>query len=908
MPEHRFSDNMYSAVDDSDVEDNPDELYTVAAGLGLGDSSYRPGGPSQQHHQQPNEEEILSPSDGYFGRSEPQPGESATTAYPSDLYAAHNSQGPHHDQVPFNTSTSARVPRSSQVPHVPNVWVSDPSLEQGSIDKAREAQEERDQYQNSRQRYGAATDQHRPDPITGTSSLSSPAAGTSNDAASSLLNPPLPATARRSTAASPPSTPSGAAHRYTPSNNTSSSVAPGPYHPRRIYSERSSLFGDAPPAYTPSPTSPTSNTSSGSFNNYQTFSPTSPTAPGTSIMGRLSESESHGLLAGQTYTTIPQSMGGELDPNDDGHFEYPRPSGWRDRLRHFSWRKHSKWLLLGIVLLFITLGFLVSSIRGLKNEKTIKFPGGAEDRPVTNPGEKIPVVGDDGTRLGYPPYDKETFGDYDTRMCGSKQLQYNRVRFELDFSPSRNVSVFQDIREGDPPYHAKDIRVQGEIVVRRSGEGTPSPSIVLETASNHDAIEYTVDWDDAEQRLFMLTPRSITWSQSDTSPCLSLRATIWAPPNSALASLNIDSVHLGIHLLDNLSLKLNDYVRLATTVGKIVSATDGEKDAKGLMYQPPPASFALDSRYIEVKTMSAPISGSWPLYDYLGLETISGTILAGVTPKEALKESPRPAILYAHSTSGTIEVFENIAGAAATWASQQNAGGMSTMAAEKIIPARQYGVDLYSMSGSVKANVAFGSSCKVHTTSGQVDLTLLPVLDLAQADATGSGHTSSLETSTTSGTTNINVLEPLWGDLASGSYVNLPNAPDAPNTPTLPAAPTVPREENERRNIGDSDPYDLVSRIDPAIRPNRAVRALNGRHTATSATIRVTYPASWEGWIDGDSMTGKIGVRGEGVQIIRQDQDFPGIKRHVLARKGEGDGGNLKVHTTSGSIGVVIGS
>lgn len=545
-------------------------------------------------------------------------------------------------------------------------------------------------------------------------------------------------------------------------------------------------------------------------------------------------------------------------------------------------------------------------------QKTIKFPG--DSRPVTNPGEKIPVVGDDGTRLAYPRYDKEAFGDYDTRMCGEKQIQYNRVVFELDYSSSRNLSVFQDIKDGETPFNGKDIRVQGEIIIRRAGEGTPAPSIVLETASNHDAIEYTVDWDDVEQRLYLLTPRSLTWTSSDTSPCLSIRATIWAPPNSALASLHVDSVHLGIHLLDNLSLKLGEFARLATTVGPIVSATDGEKDTMTLMREPPPSSFALDSRYIEIKTMSAAISGSWPLYDYLGLETISGSIHAGVTPKEALKEKPRPAILYAHSTSGTIEVFEPIAAAVATWAAQQTAAqGMSTLAAETIIPARQYGVDLYSMSGGVKASVAYGPSCKVHTTSGQVDLTLLPVLDYAQADTTTTAKsTSFLETSTTSGTTNIYVLEPMWGDLVTGIYANLPNAP----------APTLPRDDNndndnQPRKIGDNDPYDLVGRVDDpapaapaaATRP-RALRVLNGRHTATSATMHVTYPASWEGFIDGDSMTGKISVQGQGVQVIRQGEDFPGIKRHVLARKGDDaeGAGNLKVHTTSGSIGVLIGS
>lgn len=83
-------------------------------------------------------------------------------------------------------------------------------------------------------------------------------------------------------------------------------------------------------------------------------------------MGRASESEGHGLLAGQTYQAIPQSMGG--DPDENGHFTYPRPTAWRGRLRAFSWRRHWKLVVLALVLTFVTVGFLVSSVLGVKNE------------------------------------------------------------------------------------------------------------------------------------------------------------------------------------------------------------------------------------------------------------------------------------------------------------------------------------------------------------------------------------------------------------------------------------------------------------------------------------------------------------------------------------------------------------
>lgn len=567
-------------------------------------------------------------------------------------------------------------------------------------------------------------------------------------------------------------------------------------------------------------------------------------------------------------------------------------------------------------------------------QKTILIPG--DSAPVTRP----PAQGDDGTRLAYPPFD-----DYPTwasnKKCGTKQIKYNSITFSVDFSAARNVSIFQDIQEEHPP-NGQDIHVSGDVVVRRSGSGTPEPSIIVETTSNDNRIAIMLDWDDKEQRLNMLTPLSIPWTDAQASPCVQIRVTMWVAPGSELDSLNIQNVHLGVQLLDNLSLRLGNFARLASTVGPIVSATDGVKDAMRLMREAPPSSFQVDTRFVEVKTMSSPISGSWPLFDYLGLETISGTIRAGVQPKEALREKPLPAILYAHSTSGHLEIQEPVGEALATWAMQQD-GGITEAGAEALIPPRQYSVDLYSMSGDIKATVAFGRSCKVHTTSGHVDLALLPVLDKSQAAGSQAGAASSknslLSTTSTSGTTVITVLEAMWTDIESRKYTsapteagNGPSAPDAPNPPSAPSAPRAPVP------VGDSDPYDLLNSakrtniVQPsppnlasapaqpgqpgapsaaAARPAPpALRALTSRHTATSASIRVSYPPSWEGYIDADSLSGRIEVGGEGVQIVRRENEFPGIKRHVLAHKGEegAAAGMIKVHTTSGDVGVHVRS
>lgn len=500
-------------------------------------------------------------------------------------------------------------------------------------------------------------------------------------------------------------------------------------------------------------------------------------------------------------------------------------------------------------------------------------------------------------------------------MCGDKTVTYAPQIFDLEFSASRNISLFQDIRETtDRPANGKGVKVSGEVVVRRAASGTPGPAIVLETITNDESMQLGLDWDDKEQQLYILTPLMVPWTPaSAVSPCVQVRATIWAPADGVVDSLNVEGVHLGVKLLDNLSLKLNSFARLASTVGSVVAATDGEKDARTLMVEAPPASFVLDTRFVEVKTMSSAIAGSWPLADYLGLETISGAIEAGVRPMPALPDKPRPAILYARSTSGPINVHEPVAEAAAMFAVAQSAqveGMSNTLSAEAFVPPRQYGVDLYSMSGTVSGSLAFGYSAKVHTTSGHVILTLLPVLDQAQAAAPE--KTSMIETSTTSGTTSITVMDALWSDTVAGTYVPAPVLAGAPanNTASLPPPPPVTMP-NSRRDDATTSALDTRQQQGAApvpSSPNPALRVLSARHTATSANLYLTYPRSWEGYIDCDSLSGKIDIGGKDVQIIKRENGLPGIKQHILAGKGDWQsvGAQVKVHTTSGKIGVTV--
>jgi hypothetical protein len=296
-----YSDNMYSMEWDDDDQQEPIEEPAVA------DSTDAQDDP-----------QALSPSDGYFRSA---------------------SNGGSASPWPTATGTYGltTAPQSSQVPHVPDVWVQDPSLQQqqsnAAESKAREAAEERR-----------------------SSSIAQDSTARGRDRSPPAVVNPISTTS--SSYSHPHSTPSH--HHSTPSRGRASPqrYAPASAQSRdsrsaSIYTESSSFFpSEAPPAYTPSPTSPPS--SAGGYGDrstsYRTFG-----TPGSSVImgGQREAEEARGLLANE-----PQSMGGPTDDEDVSLV-------WRERVRrrypYFNGR-NCRVVALGLVLLLLTLGFLISAV------------------------------------------------------------------------------------------------------------------------------------------------------------------------------------------------------------------------------------------------------------------------------------------------------------------------------------------------------------------------------------------------------------------------------------------------------------------------------------------------------------------------------------------------------------------
>lgn len=322
-----YSDNLYSALDDESDIEPIGEGVARHENQGLGVAPQHPrldtaidsagtyvssGGVGDAVDLE--DPHVFSPTDGYFGTA----------------------GGPPSGTV---------VPASSNVPSVPNVLVEDPSLQRSAaVDKAREAEQER-----SRNAHGFSS------PNDSYTSADAPhtAPAFRNGSSSAYTTTP---TQRSAT----PSSQSVAATYYAPSSSSSRlppTAAPTSY---TTYSTRSSAYhgerfpflpSDAPPAYTPSPTSPSNPQGlGGASRNYSTFSQA---GDATVNMGQAEETQ--GLLAHQ-----PESM---RDHDPDGLDE--ESSAWGDRMRRA--RQHVNWgsvrvVLVGLILLLVTAGFLSSVI------------------------------------------------------------------------------------------------------------------------------------------------------------------------------------------------------------------------------------------------------------------------------------------------------------------------------------------------------------------------------------------------------------------------------------------------------------------------------------------------------------------------------------------------------------------
>lgn len=495
--------------------------------------------------------------------------------------------------------------------------------------------------------------------------------------------------------------------------------------------------------------------------------------------------------------------------------------------------------------------------------------------------------------MNYPDLDGDVRWD-PAHFCQDAKIDRHKQTYGIDFGTSKDLRIVEKSNGDDHPGW-NWVHVQGTVVLRRAGPDTESSAVTVETIVTDDRLRFYSSWDAEAGSLEVIVPRRVEWARERPRVCVNFKITVWVPEGSTLRHLTADVEHLDIKLLNNLSLSIRDGAKLTSVAGTITSASTGSTshdNNNNLLDETvshPPPTYLFHSRIIDVRTTSAPINGAWPLYDYLSLQSTSGDIRVAVNPHAADPDTPKPATLYIKSLSGDVDFREPIHAAEGTFRIGQALSAAADRRralaqAEAQLPPREYRVDVHTSSGDIVGAAAFGAASGFRSTSGTISLEVLPVLDARLAEV--GGRQVELTTSSTSGATDVKVLEPLWVD-------------------DLDLASARVHGKGVRRGYAGMETQDVAATGGGKEKP---LRCLSGKHTSTSANIKLRYPASWEGDIGLATLTGALQVGGEGVKLIKTGSDWPGVNKMVLARKGEkGEGGKVQGKTTSGDVDTWVG-
>ncbi|KAI1815043.1 hypothetical protein GGS20DRAFT_363351 [Poronia punctata] len=466
-----------------------------------------------------------------------------------------------------------------------------------------------------------------------------------------------------------------------------------------------SVYSDAPPAYSPSPsvprhTPPERDDRLHLSRNYNTFG----------VSGNMGTPgyESERLLGPH-----PESMGAPPAEGRD-------MTGWVRRVRErvpgrFGWKYAL--LIIAVLVAFILLLTSLSPSRG---------GDGDGDDNMRRPG--MPVGKDPNPQAPGPG----TESPFQPTVCKGELHRYNTQYLPLDLSTSQNLTFKETVQEhgGSLPVH-----VAGQVNIRRVAEGG-IPRVVLEAVTNEPDLRLFTTFDADLQLVEVSVPNKYNRGQQ---PCIEIKGTIWIPPDAEMGALSVRVIHLDILVFDDISLHVAESSTLSSVVGDVLAGVSRHDEHRRPVRIPEdPGLF--DSRIIQVSTTSGNIGGVWPLYDMLSLQSKSGRIKVSITPQAELETAPKPAELYMRTISGSISATQPVNNAAQ-------------------FPLRDYLVDIKSTSGNVHATLAFSSEATIRTTSSAITLELLPILD---TDKSTPEKSAELETITTSGALAIQILEPIF--------------------------------------------------------------------------------------------------------------------------------------------------
>ncbi|KAG5971469.1 hypothetical protein E4U58_007512 [Claviceps cyperi] len=426
------------------------------------------------------------------------------------------------------------------------------------------------------------------------------------------------------------------------------------------------------------------------------------------------------------------------------------------------------------------------------------------------------------------------------------------------FNRGYSLSIEQMI-ERNGHQRGREVEVSGHLEVRSLGQSNISfwgnslqpARIEVEIASEDEELTDATSFERTDEQVITIkTPFALDWwNQEGRAPHVTINITVFAPFRGCIDVLVLKVTNLDLSLDTDLNIYAVDTTVITTTSGNVhVPFPRGETDQQN----PPPI---LKSRQIFIYTTSGNIVGWLPLHHLLRIQSASGNVSVDLDLESNYWNSAVHANLSVQTISGNIDIKTR-----STFYAQ-----IRSRIAKKEPPARDYVVELTSVSGFIEARVVMASRGIFRSEAGDLRLELLPVLLGSRGDGT-----SHLETATTRGRTTVFMLEPLSG-----------NAPVADDAASIMAC------------------FELANTIRS---PSSNLAGLQSTHRSISGSIMVFYPQSWIGEFSAETW-GKLTVTGPSVTITRSNTEGPTA---VEGLKDEGTS-SIRMHSSSGDLALHFG-
>ncbi|EPE27847.1 hypothetical protein GLAREA_04638 [Glarea lozoyensis ATCC 20868] len=482
-------------------------------------------------------------------------------------------------------------------------------------------------------------------------------------------------------------------------------------------------------------------------------------------------------------------------------------------------------------------------------------------------------------RLGRPT--KERLLDDTGPYCSSATIRRDPVVYE--FPVGGDLKVLQITHDNDRSRRLARVQTTGEIRMRalnQSFEHGDRPHFTVNVHVSDSALQVVRTWDESSRILKISTPKYADLDPS-ISHCISLEITAWVPEGAVFEDISLGSISLDTRIIDDIDINVSGETKIASISGDIwfplledMALLPVEKIARShlpvvmdgsetytqdllLSLSTPDPIHPFASRRILVETVTGEINGVYPLLDFLGLSSQSGSISVGVLPQKVLPDAPAPADLEVQTASGSIQISVPVA---------------SEVNPDYIIPPRNYITNVHSNSGAIRGFFYLGSLGSFKSTTGSLKLRTLPIIP--SEDSGSVIYPCRFETHTVSGSTDVEVLDPIFIARISSAEQTVGKATPAPDF---------------YNPIGDHEPYLTIPPTralyrHSAILSVKKLRTLQSKHTSNSASVAVVYPSGWEGSVHAKTVSGDITVSGSGVRTIRERKGW--AYKEILARKG----------------------